>query len=190
MLPSGASDVSCEHLFKLYSFKISYFLRPQAQRDLDPPTHESWHEWVGMCACAHFVPRYTGMCACRPENSHWQCSSGVVNLTPCHWSDYRAGYLGNESQEWLHLFLPRTGLTNAYHVPGILFKYGLWGLNLDPHACKARQALYWVITPVPESQNVISISSAYFVSPRGCTDGVVLRSSQKKKKVQECRNRK
>lgn len=61
-------------------------------------------------------------------------------------------------------------------------KYRLWGLNLDPHACKARQALYWVITPVPENQNVINISSAYFVSPRGCTDGEVLSSSLKKKK--------
>lgn len=61
-------------------------------------------------------------------------------------------------------------------------KYRLWDLNLDPHACKARQALYWVITPVPENQNVINISSACFVSPRSCTDGEVLNSSLKKKK--------
>ena len=121
MLPSGASDVNCKLLFKLYSFKISDFLRPQAQRDLEPPTHESWHVCMDMHAYARFGPRCTGMCACRPENSLLQCSSGVVNLPPCHWSNYRAGYLDNESQECLDLFLPRTGLTNAYHVPDFFF---------------------------------------------------------------------
>ena len=86
---------------------------------------------------------------------------------------------------------PELGLQmHTMYQTFFFFKYRIWGLNLDAHAGKARKALYWVITPVPENQNVINISSAYFVSPRGCTEGEVLSSSLKKKKGQECRNRK
>lgn len=113
-----------------------------------------------MCACARFVPGCTGMCACRPENSLWQCSSGVVNLTPCHWLQSRLpgqrdpGVLGPlPPQTWAYKRIPC-----ARHF---------FFLNMDSGD--------WI-------QNVISISSAHFVSPRGCTDGEVLSSSLFKKK--------
>lgn len=37
---------------------------------------------------------------------------------------------------------PELGLQMHTMCQTFFFKYRLWGLNLDPHACKARQALY------------------------------------------------
>lgn len=136
------------------------------------------------CVCVHGC---TCMYMCRTESSLAQCPRCCLPY-PLPWPADRVGYLGNESQECFDLFLPELGLqmhTTCLALFFVFLKHGLWGLNSDPHACKARQTLSWVITPIPKNQTVVRISSADFVSICGCRQEGAKQFSYKKSRNAE-----